>query len=107
MKNKIKINDFEKINYKFYTNRKSSNPTILKDSKRINILKDKSKENIANNFSKEIKNLRQSLNSNKYQKNKINNTNDKIKDIHLLTEKANNSYEKNKTNNGNFFNYKS
>ena len=94
MKNKIKINDFEKINYKFYTNRKSSNPTILKDSKRINILKDKSKENIANNFSKEIKNLRQSLNSNKYQKNKINNTNDKIKDIHLLTEKANNSYEK-------------
>ena len=53
MKNKIKINDFEKINYKFYTNRKSSNPTILKDSKRIN----KSKENIANNFSKEIKNL--------------------------------------------------
>ena len=93
VKNKNKINDFEKINYKYYINPKSSNPINLKESKKISILQDKSKENISNNFPKEIKDLRQSFNSNKFQRNKMNN-NGKIKDIHLITEKANNSFEK-------------
>ena len=92
-KNKNKINDFEKINYKYFTNRKNGNPINLKESKKLNILNDKSKENISNNLLKESKSIRQSLNNNKLQKNKIDN-NSKIIDINLLKQKSNNSYEK-------------
>ena len=93
LKTKNKLNDLEKINYKYYTNRKSGNPINLKEYKKLNILKGKSKENISNNLQKEAKSIRNSINSNKYQKNRIN-IKDKIVDINLLTEKANNSYEK-------------
>ena len=92
-KNKNKINDFEKINYKYFTNRKNGNPINLKESKKLNILNDKSKENISNNLLKKSKSIRQSLNNNKLQKNKIDN-NSKIIDINLLKQKSNNSYEK-------------
>ena len=93
LKTKNKLNDLEKINYKYYTNRKSGNPINLKEYKKLNILKGKSKENISNNLQKEAKSIRNSINSNNYQKNRIN-IKDKIIDINLLTEKANNSYEK-------------
>ena len=63
LKNKNKINDFEKINYKYYTNRKNGNQIILKEGKKLNIFKDKSKENISNNILKESKSIRQSLNA--------------------------------------------
>ena len=94
IKNRNKINDFDKINYKYYTNRKNGNQINLKESKKLNILKDKSKENIPNNILKESKNIKQSLNNkNKLQKNKLDNNN-KILDINLFTQKTNNSYEK-------------
>ena len=85
MKNRNRINDFEKVNYKFFTNRKNVNLINQKENKKINILKDKSKENISNNFYQESKNIK----ANQKHKNKINN-NDKM----LLVEKASNSYEK-------------
>ena len=94
LKNKNKINDFEKINYKYYTNRKNGNQIILKEGKKLNIFKDKSKENISNNILKESKSIRQSLNANnKLPKNKLDNNN-KILDINLFAQKSNNSYEK-------------
>ena len=93
LKTKNKLNDLEKMSYKYYTNRKSGNPINLKEYKKLNILKEKSKENISSNLQKEAKSIRNSMNSNKYQKNRVNNK-DKIIDINLLTEKANNSYEK-------------
>ena len=94
LKNKNKINDFEKINYKYYTNRKNGNQIILKEGKKLNIFKDKSKENISNNILKESKSIRQSLNANnKIPKNKLDNNN-KILDINLFAQKSNNSYEK-------------
>ena len=91
---KNKINDFGKINYKYYTNRKNGNQIILKEGKKLNIFKDKSKENISNNILKESKSIRQSLNANnKLPKNKLDNNN-KILDINLFAQKSNNSYEK-------------
>ena len=94
LKNKNKINDFEKSNYKYYTNRKNGNQIILKEGKKLNIFKDKSKENISNNILKESKSIRQSLNANnKLPKNKLDNNN-KILDINLFAQKSNNSYEK-------------
>ena len=93
-KNKNKINDFEKINYKYYTNRKNAIQINYKENKKLNILKDKSKENISNNILKESKSIRQSLNTNnKLQKNKLDNNN-KTLDINLLSQKSNNNYEK-------------
>ena len=93
IKNKNKIMDFEKINYKYYTNRNNFNTIHLKENKKLNILKDKSKENIADNFSKETKDIKQSNNYKKINTNKMNN-NRKIIDINLFTEKNNNSREK-------------
>ena len=91
---KNKINDFGKINYKYYTNRKNGNQINYKEGKKLNILKDKSKENISNNILKETKSIRQSLNNNnKLPKNKLDNNN-KILDINLFSQKTNNSYEK-------------
>ena len=93
IKNKNKINDFQKMNYKYYTNRQNFNANNLKENKKLNILKDKSKENISNNLPKDSKDIKQSYNYNKIHTNKLNN-NAKIININLLTEKVNNSYEK-------------